>query len=228
MIATEDFRQQPDWQVRAGFSPYADTLAAMEAHVAAMLRAEAGEQIWLVEHPPVVTAGTSAAAAELVDAARFPVVAAGRGGRFTYHGPGQRVVYPMLDLGRRGRDVRAYVGALEGWMIAALADFGVAAFCHQAGTGIWVRAGGDIAKIGAIGVRVRKWVSFHGLAINVTTDLSHYGAIVPCGIADHGVARLADLVPGATMAQLDEALHRRLPAMLVTLGEPSQRRDEHA
>lgn len=207
----------PRWEVRPGLSPYADTLAAMEASVARIAGGTAPEQIWLVEHPPVITAGTSATPADLVDAGRFPVVEVGRGGRLTYHGPGQRVVYPLLDLGRRGRDVHAYVTALEGWVIAALAELGVRAFTHAAGVGIWVEARDGIAKIGAIGVRIRRWVSFHGLAINVTTDLSHFGAIVPCGIAAHGVARLADLVPGVSMADLDAALWRHQGAMLAAI-----------
>lgn len=204
----------PGWHRHPGLSDYAATLAEMERTVAQILDGTAGEQIWLVEHPPVVTAGTSADVSELVDAGRFPVVAAGRGGRFTYHGPGQRVVYPMLDLGARGRDVHAYVTALENWMIAALADFGVEAFVHDAGTGIWVERGGGIAKIGAIGVRVRRWICFHGLALNVSTDMTHFDAIIPCGIADHGVARLMDLVPDVQMDDVDQALYRHLPAML--------------
>lgn len=209
----------PEWRVSPGLSDYADSIARMEAHVAAMIEGAAPEHIWLVEHPPVITAGTSAADdGELKQPGRFPLVATGRGGRLTYHGPGQRVVYPMLDLNRRGRDVRAYVAGLENWAIAALAAFGVEAFAHEAGTGIWVRQGDGLAKIGAIGVRVRRWVSFHGLSINVSTDLSHFSAIVPCGIAAHGVTRLADLVPDISMAELDDALFRTLPAMLDGLG----------
>ncbi len=204
----------PEWHVRPGLSPYTQTLAVMEALVAEIADNGAREQIWLIEHPPVLTAGTSAESADLVDADRFPVVHVGRGGRFTYHGPGQRVVYPMLNLGQRNRDVHAYVTALETWVIAALADFGVHAFVHDAGTGIWVDSAGGIAKIGAIGVRIRRWVTFHGLAINVATDLSHFDAIIPCGIAGRGVARLVDLAPGAGIADLDAALHRHLPALL--------------
>ncbi len=224
MLPSDNPVPAPEWIVSQGLSPYAETLAAMEAHVARLIDGEAAERIWLVEHPPVVTAGTSAVPADLVDAARFPVVRTGRGGRYTYHGPGQRVVYPLLDLGRRGRDVRAYVEALEAWTIAALADFGVHAFTSEAGTGIWVRKhqqgndpGNGLAKIGAIGVRVRKWISFHGLAINVTTNLDHFAAIIPCGIADQGVARLVDFAPSATMADLDRALCRHLPSMLSSL-----------
>lgn len=189
----------------------------MEASVARIANGTDAEQIWLVEHPPVITAGTSTTPGDLLDAGRFPLVPVGRGGRLTYHGPGQRVVYPLLDLGRRGRDVHGYVTALEGWVIAALGEFGVRAFLHEAGVGIWVEAGGGIAKIGAIGVRIRRWVSFHGLAINVSTDLDHFGAIVPCGIRNHGVARLADLVPGVQMADLDAALARHLGDLLAAI-----------
>lgn len=207
----------PDWRVAPAPVPYDEALAEMEAHVERLSSGEGRELVWLVEHPPVITAGTSAAREELVDPGRFPVVAAGRGGRFTYHGPGQRVVYPMLNLAHRGRDVRRYVEGLEQWAIAALADFGLRAFAHEAGTGIWVESGAGIAKIGAIGVRVRRWVSFHGLAINVATDLDHYGAIIPCGISEHGVTRLSDFVPGVRMAELDAALLRHLPSMLSSL-----------
>lgn len=201
----------PEWQVSPAPVDYAEALAVMEARVAAIGRGEARELAWLLEHPPVITAGTSADEAELLDPGRFPVFRAGRGGRFTYHGPGQRVIYVLLDLNARGRDVRRLVSALEGWAIAALADFGVEAFPHSAGTGIWVRQGDGVAKIGAIGVRVRRWVSFHGMAINVSTDLEHYRTIVPCGIDAHGVTRLADQMPGADMARLDAALARHFP-----------------
>ncbi len=207
----------PEWRVSPGLVAYDHALAEMEAHVDRLARGETEERIWLVEHPPVITAGTSATPAELVDAFRFPVFETGRGGRFTYHGPGQRVVYSMLKLADRGRDVRRYVEGLESWAIAALADFGIRAFPHQAGTGIWIETDDGIAKIGAIGVRVRRWISFHGLAINVATDLSHYETIIPCGISTHGVARLADVVPGVTMADLDAALLRHLPSMLTSL-----------
>lgn len=206
----------PEWQLSPDPVDYGAALEVMEARVEAIARGTAPELVWLLEHPPVITAGTSADEAELLDPSRFPVHRAGRGGRFTYHGPGQRVVYALLDLNARGRDVRRLVSALETWAIAALGDFGVEAFTSEAGTGIWVKPGngGGIAKIGAIGVRVRRWVSFHGLAINVTTDLEHYGTIIPCGIEAHGVARLADLVEGADMARLDAALARHFPAFV--------------
>lgn len=207
----------PTWRVLPGLSDYAETLVAMEAHVDSMARGTASEEIWLVEHPPVITAGTSTSANDLLHPDRFPVVPTGRGGQFTYHGPGQRVVYPMLDLAKRGRDVRRYVAALEAWAIAALEDMGVSAGISTVGTGIWVSdavRAGRLAKIGAIGVRVRRWISFHGLALNVSTDLSHFEAIVPCGVVGHGVARLIDLNTECDMAALDRALFNRLPIFL--------------
>jgi lipoyl(octanoyl) transferase len=210
----------PTLRTLPGLSPYREALARMEDHVAQMLAGRAEEEIWLVEHPPTLTAGTSAVASDLLDTCRFPVVATGRGGRHTYHGPGQRVVYPMLNLDARGRDVRRYVSALEQWVIAALATLAVPAATNAAGTGIWVETDGGLAKIAAIGVRVRRWISFHGLAVNVETDLRHYEAIVPCGIREHGVTRLADLVPQATMAMLDNALAATLPQMLHSLSVP--------
>lgn len=207
----------PIWRPFPGLSDYAATVTAMEAHVADMAAGTAGEEIWLVEHPPVLTAGTSTTAGDLLQPGRFPIHDVGRGGRITYHGPGQRVVYPMLDLGRRGRDVRRYVAGLEAWAIAALADLGIDAGISDAGTGIWVRSGQGLVKIGAIGVRVRRWVSFHGLSLNVATDLDHFSAIVPCGIADHGVARIVDLAPSADMAELDLALLNNLPVLMHSL-----------
>lgn len=200
----------PEWQVADAPVGYAEALAAMEARVEAIARGEARELVWLLEHPPVITAGTSADEAELLDPRRFPVHRAGRGGRFTYHGPGQRVVYVLLDLNARGRDIRRLVAALERWAIAALSDVGIRAFTSDAGTGIWVNEADPdrLAKLGAIGVRVRRWVSFHGMALNVTTELDHYRTIIPCGIEEHGVTRLADLRPGARMGQLDAALRR--------------------
>lgn len=224
---THDTRHEdlPTWRVMPGLSDYSRMLADMEMHVETMLRGEAGEEIWLVEHPPVLTAGTSSSMADLVQPDRFPVVRTGRGGQFTYHGPGQRVIYLMLDLERRGKDVRRYVAALESWAIAALGDLGVAAGSSNVGTGIWVadssRPGG-LLKIGAIGIRVRRWVSFHGIALNVSTDLAHFEAIVPCGIATHGVTRLQDLRPDVEMPTLDTALFNRLPDLLHCLsGAPA-------
>lgn len=211
----------PHWHVEPGLTPYADALAAMEDRVARMAAGTAGERIWLVEHPPVITAGTSAHTDDLLDPARFPVVAAGRGGQFTYHGPGQRVVYPMIDLGKRGRDVRVYVAALEQWVVQALAQLGVSARTDAAGVGVWTETATGLAKIAAIGVRIRRWVSFHGVAINVTTDLGHYGTIVPCGIAALGVTRLADVAPGVTMADLDAALKKGVPSFMAGLAHGS-------
>lgn len=205
-----------------GLTPYDEALRIMEARAAAIAAGEARELIWLLEHPPVYTAGTSADPADLIDA-RFPVVPAGRGGRHTYHGPGQRVCYLMLDLNTRGRDVRCYVHALEGWVIAALASLGVRAFRAEGRVGIWTRDGGAEAKIGAIGVRVRRWVTLHGVAINVAPDLSHFGGIVPCGLPDFAVTSLADLGVAAAMAEVDRALASALPAFLAALcGAPQK------
>ncbi len=210
----------PDWRVEPGLLPYPRALAQMEARVDAIAAGNAPECIWLVEHPPVITAGTRGDPADVRHPGRFPVVTTGRGGQLTYHGPGQRVVYAMLDLGVRGRDVRRLVRGLEGWAIAALSRLGIEAFTSPAGTGIWVLRDGQEAKIGAIGIRVRRWVSFHGLAINVSTDLEHFEAIVPCGIADRGVARVRDFRPDCTLADLDLALRQGLPAFLGSLPSP--------
>jgi lipoyl(octanoyl) transferase len=212
----------PDWQVSAGLTPYADALATMEARAAAVARGEADELVWLLEHPPVYTAGTSAVPAELVDP-RFPVIPTGRGGRYTYHGPGQRVGYLVLDLSRRGRDVRCFVHALEGWVIAALARLGVEAFAVDGRVGIWtVDRDGREAKIGAIGVRVKRWVTLHGFALNVAPDLSHFGGIVPCGLADYPVTSLAALGVGAGMGEVDAALAGTLAAFLRSISSPAQ------
>ena len=195
-----------EWRVSPGPTPYGEALAAMEARAAAVAGAQGDELVWLLEHPPVYTAGTSAAPAELVDP-RFPVVAAGRGGRYTYHGPGQRVGYLVLDLNRRGRDVRAYVHALEGWVIAALARLGLDAFRAPGRVGIWtLDAAGREAKVGAIGVRVRRWVTLHGFSLNVAPDLDHFSGIVPCGLAEHPVTSLAALGLDADLAAVDAAL----------------------
>ncbi len=205
-----------EWIVSPGLTPWPEAVAAMEARAAAIREGRAGEAVWLVEHPPLYTAGTSARAEDLVQPDRFPVFAAGRGGQYTYHGPGQRVVYVMLDLDRRGRDVRAFVAALEAWVIAALAEFGVRGEVRPGRVGVWVtrpdRAPGPDGapredKIAAIGVKLRRWVSFHGLSINVEPDLSHYDGIIPCGIRAHGVTSLVDLGLPVSMADLDMALH---------------------
>lgn len=197
--------------------PYREALAAMETRNRAISDGSERELVWLLEHPPVYTAGTSAAAAELLDP-RFEVVEAGRGGRYTYHGPGQRIGYVLLDLRERGRDVRCFVRALEGWVIATLADLGVIAWRAEGRIGIWTRgADGREAKIGAIGVRLRRWVTMHGFSVNIDPDLTHFGGIVPCGIDEFGVTSLAqlgiELAPGA----FDAALLARLPAFLAAL-----------
>ena len=185
---------------------YAQALAAMEARNQAVAAGTAAELVWLLEHPPVYTAGTSADPAELVDP-RFQVVEAGRGGRYTYHGPGQRIGYLVLDLNRRGKDVRCFVHAIEGWVIATLARFGVESWRAEGRVGIWTRdIDGREAKIGAIGVRVRRWVTMHGFSVNLDPDLSHFGGIVPCGIAEYGVTSMARLGLSVTAAQWDEAL----------------------
>jgi len=186
---------------------YADAVAFMEDRVAGIRAGSAAEAVWLLEHPPLYTAGTSAQSDELRDPDRFPVYPTGRGGRYTYHGPGQRVGYVMVDLKHRGGDVRAYVHALESWIIETLAMFGVAGARREGRVGIWVeREGAPEAKIAAIGVRVRRWVTYHGIAINVAPDLTHFDGIVPCGIDGYGVTSLADLSVDADMKEVDDAL----------------------
>ena len=203
-----------EWRVEPGLLAYPDALAAMEARAEAIRAGTAPEQVWLVEHPPLYTAGTSAQSSDLIEPDRFPVFAAGRGGEYTYHGPGQRVAYVMLDLKRRREDVRAFVAALEDWIIGALAAFNVRGERREDRVGVWVTRpdrpliGGMPAedKIAAIGIRLRKWVSFHGIAINVEPDLGHFSGIVPCGISGYGVTSLVDLGLPVTMADLDVAL----------------------
>jgi lipoyl(octanoyl) transferase len=196
------------WQTTPGLLPYPEAVAAMEARVAAIRAGAALELVWLVEHPPLYTAGTSAREADLVLPDLLPVYRTGRGGQFTYHGPGQRVAYVMLDLSRRGRDVRCFVHDLEEWLIRALALLGVAGERRAGRVGIWVaRAdGGGEDKIAALGVRVRRWVTYHGVALNVAPDLAHYRGIVPCGVAEHGVTSLRALGVEAGMAAADAAL----------------------
>jgi lipoyl(octanoyl) transferase len=200
-----------EWAAAARPVGYAEAVAAMDARVAAIAAGAAPELVWLVEHPPLYTSGTSAQAGDLIEA-RFPVFASGRGGQFTYHGPGQRVAYAMLDLKRRVPDVRRYVATLEEWIIRTLAAFGVAGERRQDRVGVWVRrpdkGDGFEDKIAAIGIRIRHWVSLHGIALNVAPDLAHFSGIVPCGIADKrfGVTSLADLGRAARMAEVDAAL----------------------
>lgn len=204
----------PQWTIAPGLTDYATALADMEDRAAAIHSGESSERIWLLEHPPLYTAGTSADPAELLDP-RFPVYDAGRGGRYTYHGPGQRVGYVQLDLTRRGRDVRAYVHALEDWVIDALALLGVAARRAEGRIGIWTDdEQGCEAKIGAIGVRVKRWVTMHGFSLNVAPDLMHFSGIVPCGIAEYPVTSLAALGKDADFAKVDAALADALPAFL--------------
>ncbi|MBY4636915.1 lipoyl(octanoyl) transferase LipB [Sphingopyxis sp. XHP0097] len=204
----------PEWTVTEGLTDYGTALADMEDRAAAIRTDGARERVWLLEHPPLYTAGTSADPAELLDR-RFPVYDAGRGGRYTYHGPGQRVGYVQLDLARRGRDVRAFVAALEGWVIDALADLGVEARRADGRIGIWTDdAQGREAKIGAIGVRVRRWVTLHGFSLNVAPDLLHFGGIVPCGLAEFPVTSLAALGKDASFAAVDAALSAHFSGFL--------------
>ncbi|HEY2617655.1 MAG TPA: lipoyl(octanoyl) transferase LipB [Acetobacteraceae bacterium] len=202
-----------EWRIAEGLIPYGDAVTAMQDRVTAIRAGTAAELVWLVEHPPLYTAGTSARPEQLTDPDRFPTFAAGRGGQWTYHGPGQRVAYVMLDLARPhgavpARDVRCFVHGLEEWLINALARFGVRGERREGRVGIWVAdaASGSEAKIAAIGVRVSRWVSWHGVALNVAPDLGHYTGIVPCGITEHGVTSLHALGIAATMAEADAAL----------------------
>lgn len=212
-----------EWRVFDGLQPYAETLSAMEARVAAIHAGEADEAIWLLEHPPLYTAGTSARAEDLTDPNRFPVFSAGRGGQYTYHGPGQRVAYVMLDLNTRGRDVRAFVNQLEAWVIKTLAEFNVQGERRDGRVGVWVTRPDKPAsvdgspredKIAAIGIKLRRWVSFHGISINVEPDLSHFDGIIPCGIREHGVTSLVDLGLPVTMDDVDVALKRAFEDVL--------------
>lgn len=206
-----------EWKISEGLTDYDTAVATMEARAEAIAKGEAEELIWLVEHPPLYTAGTSAKIEDLVDPDRFPVYETKRGGQYTYHGPGQRVAYAMLDVGKRGKDVRKFVADMEAWVIAALAEFNVQGEIREGRVGVWVvrddkplTALGQKPedKIAAIGLRIRKWVSFHGLSINVEPDLSHFDGIVPCGITEHGVTSLVDLGLPVTMEDVDTALKR--------------------
>ena len=210
--------EQPiEWRVSPGLSPYAETLAEMEGRAAAIRSGEARELVWLLEHPPLFTAGTSADPAELFNPQGFPVFAAGRGGRYTYHGPGQRVGYVLIDLDRRGRDVRRFVHSLEGWLIATLARLGVQARRAPGRIGIWTDRDGMEAKVGAIGVRVRKWVTLHGFSINLAPELSHFSGIVPCGIADFPVTSLDEMGVSCGQERFDLALNQGLDHFLASL-----------
>jgi len=208
---------EPEWRVSPGLTPYPEALSEMDARAAAIRAGEARELVWLLQHPPLYTAGTSADPAELFNPQGFPVYSAGRGGRYTYHGPGQRVGYVLLDLDRRGRDVRRFVHALEGWVIAALAELGVEAWRAPGRIGIWVDREGQEAKIGAIGVRVRRWVTMHGFAVNLSPKLSHFSGIVPCGIADHPVTSLDEMGVTNVHTRFDLALKSGLADFLFSL-----------
>lgn len=207
------------WEVSEGLTPYPDALARMERLQSAIREEDASELIWLLEHPPLYTGGTSADPAELLSR-HFPVYDTGRGGRYTYHGPGQRVGYVMLDLAKRCKDVRCFVHTLEGWVIDALAEFDVEARRAEGRIGIWCDTrDGREAKIGAIGVRIRRWVTMHGFAVNIHPDLSHFGGIVPCGIAEYPVTSLADLGITASLADFDAALFSTFPQFLNNLAK---------
>ncbi len=212
-----------EWIISDGLTGYEDAVSFMEDRAAAIATGDADECIWLVEHPPLYTAGTSAKPADLTDPDRFPVYESKRGGQYTYHGPGQRVVYVMLDLNRRGRDVRRFVEMLENWVIATLAEFNLTGHIREGRVGVWVERDdkpmtvtGKKAedKIAAIGIRLRKWVSFHGISINVEPDLSHFTGIVPCGITEFGVTSLVDLGLPVTMEDLDVALRKTFETLL--------------
>ena len=214
-------RRMVEWITSDGLTDYDAAVAFMEARAEAISRGEADEAIWLLEHPPLYTAGTSAKPDDLTEPNRFPVYEAKRGGQYTYHGPGQRVAYVMLNVGERGHDVRRFVKDLETWVIAALAEFNVKGEIREGRVGVWVERpekprgiDGSVRedKIAALGIRLRKWVSFHGLSINVDPDLEHFSGIVPCGIRDHGVTSLVDLGLPVTMADVDVALKRTFEA----------------
>ena len=196
------------WRISDGPVDYADAVARMEARVAAIRAGTEPELVWLLEHPPLYTAGTSARDADLVAPGRLPVHRTGRGGQYTYHGPGQRVAYVMVDLNRRGRDLRCFVWQLEQWVIETLAAFNVTGERRDGRVGVWVARDGREDKVSAVGVRVKRWVTYHGVSINVDPDLAHYAGIVPCGIIEHGVTSLADLGIPATMADVDVALRQ--------------------
>lgn len=204
-----------EWKTSERPVPYDEAVAAMEARVAAIAADQAGELVWLLEHPALYTAGTSARPEDLLDPGPLPVFRTGRGGQYTYHGPGQRIAYLMLDLNRRGRDLRAFVCGLEDWLIASLAAFGVAGERRKGRVGVWVvDAQGRDLKIAALGLRVRRWVTMHGISLNVAPDLGHYRGIVPCGIREHGVTSLAALGVDATVADVDAVLKQTFEGTL--------------
>ena len=217
MPETETYITKPEsteydveWRISAAPVDYRDAITEMEQRVSAIRAGSALECVWLLEHPPTYTAGTSARSDDLLLPDRFPVYVTGRGGQYTYHGPGQRIAYVMLDLTRRGRDVRKFVCALEDWVTEVLSQFGVVGERRQGRVGVWVRrpelGAGHEDKISAIGVRIRRWVTFHGIAMNVNPNLEHYSGIVPCGVQEHGVTSLADLGKRVSMDEVDAAL----------------------
>lgn len=209
------FLSMVEWDCSEGLTDYELALKIMQQRVQNIAEGEADELVWLLQHPSLYTAGTSAKRSDLLDA-RFPVYEAGRGGEYTYHGPGQRVAYAMLDLNQRGRDVRAYVKKLEQWIILTLREFGIEGFTRKERIGVWVHVSGPIKtekKIAALGIRLRKWVSFHGIALNVMPDLSHYSGIVPCGISDYGVTSFQELGIDASMKDIDAALQKQFSAV---------------
>lgn len=208
-----------EWRVEAEPVDYPDAIATMDTRVAAIRAEAAPELIWLVEHPPLYTAGTSANVAELLDPGSFPVFATGRGGRYTYHGPGQRIVYVMLDLGARGRDLRRFVAAIEDWIVRTLREVGVEAVTVPDRIGVWVGSGKDQAKIAALGIRVSRWVSFHGFAINVAPDLRHFDGIVACGLSEYRATSLAQIGIRAGLEAVDLALYRAFPGFLQQLDD---------
>ena len=220
MTSASTALRRPDWHISDQPVAYPEAMAAMDTHVAGMIAGDRGERIWLLEHPPLYTAGTSADPGDLLAPQRFDVFPTRRGGQYTYHGPGQRIAYAMLDLNRRGRDVRAYVTFLESWIIATLAEFGITGTTHPERVGVWVArpdkpplpdgtARED--KIAAIGIRIRRWIAYHGISINVDPDLDHFDGIVPCGISGHGVTSLVDLGLPVGLADLDLALQKTFP-----------------
>ena len=216
-------RRAVEWAVSSGQVPYPDAVALMEARAEAIADGRAGELVWLLEHPPLYTAGVTAKAQDLLEPDRLPVFRSGRGGQFTYHGPGQRVAYVMLDLNARGLEVRRFVGALEAWVIGALAVFNVRGEVRPGRVGVWVEHGNPRRedKIAAVGVKLRRWVSFHGISLNVEPELEHFAGIVPCGISAHGVTSLVDLGLPVTMDEADSALRSSFEAVFGAVVEVS-------
>jgi len=198
-----------EWRLSPDPVPYEEAVALMEERVSGIFDGSAEEMVWLLEHPSLYTAGSSAKKGDLLDAARLPVYATGRGGQYTYHGPGQRVGYVMIDLTKRNQDVRAFVAALEQWIIDTLGDFGIIGERRHGRVGIWVNHKGEDQKIAAVGIRLRRWISFHGIAINVNPDLSYFQGIVPCGLPQFGVTSCEALGIGISLSELDEALHQQ-------------------